>query len=75
MRNAKILAASIILAALAGLAGCSDKAEQQQKAQQAALNQVMHQGNGQVRKWGQSGFVGFGPGQGAKPAAPASSGN
>ena len=75
MRNTKILAASIILAALAGLAGCSDKAEQQQKAQQAALNQVMHQGNGQVRKWGQSGFVGFGPGQSAKPASPAGSGN
>ena len=75
MRNAKIIAASILFATLAGLAGCSDKAEQQQKAQQAALNQVMHQGNGPVRKWRQSGLVGFGPGQDAKPAAPASSRN
>lgn len=55
MRNAKIIAASIILAALAGVAGCSDKADQDAKKADAT-KQVLSQGTGTIRKAGESGF-------------------
>ena len=74
MRNAKIITASIMLAALAGLAGCSDKTKQAE----AVNKQFMQQGNGTIRRPGQSGFQQCGQigGGNAKSAAPAgSSGN
>lgn len=74
MRNAKIITASIMLVALAGLAGCSDKTKQAE----AVTKQFMQQGNGTIREPGQSGFQQFGQigmGGSKKSAPPARSGN
>ncbi|WP_460824904.1 hypothetical protein [Massilia solisilvae] len=43
------------------LTGCGRKEAEQVEAKNkaAAASAFMHQGNGKVRKWGESGFVGF----------------
>jgi outer membrane biogenesis lipoprotein LolB len=79
-KTKKFVSLSITLALVAAfsmLTGCSDKeteqAQARQKAQYEAQKQFMSQGNGKVRDWGTSGFVGFGtskdkPAGTAKPA-------
>ncbi|MCG9024496.1 hypothetical protein [Laribacter hongkongensis] len=72
MRKTNTIAALLLAAIAAGLAGCGDKAAEEaaacKKAEEEAAKVVMKQGNGKVRKWGESGFVDV-----RKPATPVSS--
>lgn len=58
-----LLIAVAIFAVFSLLTGCSDPAaeqvQEQQKAQADGLDKFMHQGNGKVRKPGESGFKSF----------------
>lgn len=80
-KTKKFVSISITLALVAAfsmLTGCSDKeaeqAQARQKAQDEAVKQFMRQGNGTIRKPGESGFVGFGTSQ-DKPAGTAKPAN
>ncbi|XXG31299.1 MAG: hypothetical protein WJ306_01490 [Ferrovum myxofaciens] len=58
------LAVAVLIVALFSLlTGCNSKADeearQRQKEQDDAMKQLMHQGEGKVRKPGQSGFKGY----------------
>ncbi|MET3135321.1 hypothetical protein AAKU55_005629 [Oxalobacteraceae bacterium GrIS 1.11] len=58
-----LAAAILIVAIFSLLTGCHSKADeeamQRQKEQDAALKKITHQGDGTVRKPGQSGFKGY----------------
>ena len=77
MRNTKTIAALVLVALAASLTGCGNKEAEEnaarEKAKQEALNQFMHQGNGKVRKWGESGFVDVSKIPNAAPTNPPSS--
>lgn len=55
--------AILIVAILSLMTGCHSKADEEarrrQKEQDAAMKQIAHQGDGTVRKPGQSGFKGY----------------
>jgi predicted small lipoprotein YifL len=61
MRNAKTILTLAVIAVIACLAGCGDKeaeeAAARKRAEEEAAKIVMKQGNGKVRKWGESGFA------------------
>jgi len=74
MRKPNTIAALLLAALGAGLVGCGDKAAEEaatrKKAEEEAAKIVMKQGNGKVRKWGESGFVDV-----SKPTTPAPAGS
>lgn len=61
MRKTNTIATMVLIALAAGQAGCGDKAAEEttarKKAEDEAAKIVLKQGNGTVRKWGESGFV------------------
>lgn len=61
MRKTNTIAALLLAALASGLAGCEDKAAEEaaarKKVDEEAAKIVLKQGNGRVRKWGESGFV------------------
>jgi len=72
MRKTNTIAALLLAVLAAGLAGCGEKAAEEaaarKQAEEEAAKVVMKQGNGKVRKWGESGFADV-----SKPSTPGSS--
>lgn len=61
MNKTNIVAGLVLVALAASLTGCGNKeaeeAAARKQAEQEAAKIVLKQGNGKVRKWGESGFV------------------